>query len=410
VTATTRSDGTTRGAFDRRPRRFVPVTGPDATAVRRLAASNPAARAHADPLIAAAAPVLILVCRPDPTEGSGDAAHVFDGALRRFVERAVAAGCPVSSIQTARGALAALIEDLWGVSVGVPGESSADRFKERLYESLREPHLHRAEIEVFHSCLALGFDGGLRDLGDDGDPDRLRARLYRLLRRSRGPVETRLSPAYPARPRGRAPGFRLPLWVWAPLAPLVLAAVWWSALGDLSPRTTGTTARLDTVISTPADIVHRGPPAEASGPAMPARVSEALSMEIQTKALTVLAGADGALVIRVAGSGMFTIDGDVVGARHRVILDHIALALAGEAGRVVVAGHLDDLFTPTDRFPTPEALTRARAEAVKRLLDPRLGSDRVSAVGRGMTEPVALNADAAGRAANRRIDIRLYPF
>jgi len=230
------------------------------------------------------------------------------------------------------------------------------------------------------------------------------------LRRSRGPVETRLSPALPDRPKGRKPGFRLPFWVWAPLAPLVLAAVWWSALGDLSSRTTGAISRLDAVIRAPAEIVRRGLPAETSGPAMPARVSEALSVEIQSRALTVLAGADGALVIRVAGAGMFTFDGDVVGPRHRAIVDHVALALAGEAGRVVVAGHLDDLFTPTDRFPTPEALTRARAEAVKRLLDPRLGAERVAAVGRGMAEPVALNADAAGRAANRRIDIRLYPF
>lgn len=412
MTAAARANGTggARGAFDRRPRRFVPVTGPDAAVIRSDASPPSAGRSRVDPLVAAAAPVLILICESGPAGEGETIAHAFDAALRRFVDRAVASGCPVSAIQTARGALAALIEDLWGVSVGVPGESSAIRFRERLDESLRDPESHRAEIEIFHACLALGFEGGARNGDDDRDPGRLRASLYRVLRRSRGEVETRLSPSCPACPKGRAPGARLPFWIWLPLAPVILAAVWWSALIDLRSGAAEATARIEATLPAPARVVHLGPPADTAGPAMIARVSEALSIEIQTKALTVLAGADGALVIRVAGTGMFTIDGDTVSARHRAILDHVALVLAGEAGRVVVAAHLDDLFTPTDRRPSPEALTKARADAVKRLLDPRLGADRVTAVGRGMTEPVALNADAAGRAANRRVDIRLYPF
>ncbi|HRQ83097.1 MAG TPA: flagellar motor protein MotB, partial [Azospirillaceae bacterium] len=63
----------------------------------------------------------------------------------------------------------------------------------------------------------------------------------------------------------------------------------------------------------------------------------------------------------------------------------------------------------TDRFPTARALTEARAEAVRALLEKRLGGLRLSAEGRGDGEPIDSNDTPAGRAANRRVDIRLYP-
>jgi outer membrane protein OmpA-like peptidoglycan-associated protein len=72
--------------------------------------------------------------------------------------------------------------------------------------------------------------------------------------------------------------------------------------------------------------------------------------------------------------------------------------------RVEVAGHTDNLGSPATSLP----LSEQRAAAVKATLV-RLGvtADRIVAHGYGETFPVAPNTTAAGRIANRRVEIRV---
>ncbi|WP_042690990.1 OmpA family protein [Azospirillum sp. B506] len=96
-------------------------------------------------------------------------------------------------------------------------------------------------------------------------------------------------------------------------------------------------------------------------------------------------------------------------ARHRVVVERVGQTLAAEAGSILVVAHTDDQTPPNGRLPTAQALTDARAEAVRKLLERSIPPTRLSAEGHGDQEPIAMNDTAAGRDANRRIDIRLYP-
>ena len=90
------------------------------------------------------------------------------------------------------------------------------------------------------------------------------------------------------------------------------------------------------------------------------------------------------------------------------------------AGRLTGIAHLVDVNGHTDgipirgalaaRYPSNWELAGARASSVVRLLEKAgVPSDRLAAISRGSTEPVASNDHEAGRAKNRRIEIRLRP-
>jgi chemotaxis protein MotB len=82
--------------------------------------------------------------------------------------------------------------------------------------------------------------------------------------------------------------------------------------------------------------------------------------------------------------------------------------------RILIEGHTDNIpISPglSARFPTNWELSTARAtEVVKYLITQgQLPAQRLSAVGRADTAPVATNATDEGRALNRRIEIILLP-
>jgi OOP family OmpA-OmpF porin len=81
-----------------------------------------------------------------------------------------------------------------------------------------------------------------------------------------------------------------------------------------------------------------------------------------------------------------------------------ALLKSCDTARVEVAGHTDNLGSPATSLP----LSQQRAGAVKATLV-KLGvpADRITSRGYGETRPVASNRTAAGRIANRRVEIRV---
>ena len=94
------------------------------------------------------------------------------------------------------------------------------------------------------------------------------------------------------------------------------------------------------------------------------------------------------------------------------ILQEVARVVAGLPGvRVDVVGHTDDRPIHTAQFPSNLELSLARAARVARelgLIDPHLQT-RTFAAGAGAERPLVPNDGPAGRARNRRVDIRLVP-
>jgi OOP family OmpA-OmpF porin len=86
------------------------------------------------------------------------------------------------------------------------------------------------------------------------------------------------------------------------------------------------------------------------------------------------------------------------------ILDIVAASLVANPDiKIEIAGHTDN----TGSVATNTRLSQARADAVRAYLATKgVGPERMVSKGYGPTQPVAPNTSAAGRAQNRRVELR----
>jgi chemotaxis protein MotB len=128
-------------------------------------------------------------------------------------------------------------------------------------------------------------------------------------------------------------------------------------------------------------------------------LSDKVQMRLEPQGLIVVA-TDGLLF----GSGSAAL-GD---AGQRAI-DIIAEPMKSLSQPIRIEGHTDNTPIATGQFPSNWELSSGRASTVLRHLVEQFGlpAGRVSAAGYADTRPVAGNDTAAGRAANRRVEIVL---
>ncbi|WP_395620333.1 OmpA family protein [Sphingorhabdus sp.] len=113
------------------------------------------------------------------------------------------------------------------------------------------------------------------------------------------------------------------------------------------------------------------------------------------------------LVLDMPSEITFGVDSANIDVGFRNTLDQLASTLTQyEKTYVDVLGHTDS--TGSDAYN--QALSERRASAVADYLSTRgVQSARLAARGYGESQPKASNLDAAGRSANRRVEIRLVP-
>ncbi|WP_169925427.1 OmpA family protein [Sanguibacter antarcticus] len=101
---------------------------------------------------------------------------------------------------------------------------------------------------------------------------------------------------------------------------------------------------------------------------------------------------------------LFAADEHVLDPEGTRVVEDVARSIVadGAAGRIVVAGHTDDVDTEEYN----QSLSEQRATSVADALRPALSDDQVvETAGYGESRPVAAGTDAAARAANRRVEI-----
>ena len=113
------------------------------------------------------------------------------------------------------------------------------------------------------------------------------------------------------------------------------------------------------------------------------------------------------LVLDMPSEVTFGVDSTNIDAGFRNTLDQVAATLTQyEKTYVDVMGHTDS--TGSDTYN--QTLSERRASAVADYLSIRgVQSARLATRGYGESQPKASNLDAAGRSANRRVEIRLVP-
>lgn len=139
----------------------------------------------------------------------------------------------------------------------------------------------------------------------------------------------------------------------------------------------------------------------------PVFVASALQQETAAGILTVREDADRS-VITIRGDALFAPNGATLLPERASAIAHLASALTQADGAISIVGHTDNVPVRTARFPSNWHLSADRARVVKRrLVEGGVPTHRISDEGRGDAEPVAANDTPAGRALNRRVEIRL---
>lgn len=377
----------------------------------------------ANPLVAAANPLLDLIPQIRATASHPSPAmlreHLLD-EIRQFELRAQQAGIPNETILGARYCLCTALDEAaaltpWGgggvwsahsLLVTFHNETwGGEKFFQLLAKLSQNPAQHLDLLELLYYCLLLGFEGRYRVM-DNGRSqlETLRQRLLRILRGARGEYALALSPHWRDEP-AQAPLRRLPvpLWVFGALAAVLALALYWGLGWRLGSQSDGVFASISQLKPPVVQIA----PAVVKRPAPAPRLAVFLAPEIRDQLVSVRDEVDRSVVV-LRGDGVFESGASSVRDQYLPVLSRVADALRETQGSILVRGYSDNIPMRSARFPSNWHLSQARADAVKDMLEQRLGqsaSARVRAEGRGDADPVAPNDTAAGRALNRRVEI-----
>jgi DNA-binding response OmpR family regulator/flagellar motor protein MotB len=135
-------------------------------------------------------------------------------------------------------------------------------------------------------------------------------------------------------------------------------------------------------------------------------LQQALHHEIAVHTVTVHRESEG-LVISLREFGFFDSGSAAFKPSALPALDRIASILSVRVYRLRIEGHTDNVPIHTAQIASNWELSTARSTALVRLLIQRQGflPQRLSAAGYAEFHPIASNANAQGRAQNRRVDL-----
>ena len=131
-------------------------------------------------------------------------------------------------------------------------------------------------------------------------------------------------------------------------------------------------------------------------------------------AMAGIAGSERVRIVHEAGAIGIDIDATLLFAtadahlepQARAALSALSGVLVHWPCSITVEGHTDSLPIHTPQFGSNWELSAMRAAMVaRRLSEQGIANDRLTAVGRGDTRPLAANDTAAGRARNRRVHL-----
>ena len=385
----------------------------------------PAWAALDNPLIDAAHPLLTVITQlrgsahhPDPSGLRDDLAR----AVTSFEQAAAAAGAPRDSIIAARYLLCTFLDETaastpWGGQGAWASDTLLVRFHnetwggEKSFQLLsrlsESPQKNRHLLELFHLCLALGFEGRYRVLPNGrAQLEQLRERLFQMIRQDRPPAEPSLSPHWtPARVSRRRWFSAAPVWAFC-----ILAGA--AAIGSYLYYASSLAAQSDAAFAAVNSLRLGEPPPKpsasvAAAPAVRPRLSVLLADEARQGLLNVVDTATRSVVV-LKGDLSFDPGSAQVSSRMQPVLDKVGRSLASTPGSVLISGHTDSVPIRSARFPSNWHLSRDRADAVLAYLSRTVPRSRMQAEGRAETETIASNETPQGRADNRRVEINLF--
>jgi type VI secretion system protein ImpK len=401
-----------------------------------LGASDGVDYGTANPIVAAAAPLLMLLghLRLVAVERQAEplAEHVA-GLIEEF-DRKIAR--TETSEEDARIASYVLCETADDIIANLPGSGrdawaqyamlqrffqvkpTGAGFFQALNTVLAKPEPHRNLIELMHVCLSLGFEGQYRGQPREG-LERVRRDVYETLAYFRVPGDDDISPRWQGLSLTSAQGSRrIPLWTIAAATAAVLTAAFFTLrvlitndgeavageLLALNPATPVTIERTGFVPLTEEVKVVAAPTTIAQVD----RIRAALGKEIEAGGVSVGTKGD-FIVVEINNALLFQSGRADVKAEFEPVAVGIAAALDAERGPIRIVGHTDNVKPKkTSAFKSNFDLSVARAQSVEKMIAAHFSDpSRTKVEGKGEDEPIADNATPEGRAKNRRVDVMI---
>lgn len=404
------------------PRAAPPPPPPSAPRAPVASLENLPEGVGANPLIAAATPLLDLIpqlrtaAQADPVAVKNNLVN----GIRAFEQAARKAGIASEQMVAARYVLCTFVDETaantpWGGSgqwaaqsllVTFHNESWGGEKTFQLMAKLAEnPKANRDLLELIEICLAMGFQGRFRVL-DNGQVQlaQVRERLFELLRKERGEPDKELSPHWAG---AKLPQRRvlnaLPVWVVLAATALVLTLAYLVFSSILNRRSDPVFASIRGIQAPQAE--QRAAPPVSPRP-VPPRLRTLLASDIAAGLVDVGDYADRS-VVTIRSDGFFAPASDSIPDKMLPLLDRIGAAINQVPGKVLIVGHSDNQPIRSMRFPSNWHLSTARAESVAALLAKRIEPGRIRSEGRAEAEPLAPNDTPANRAKNRRVDVQV---
>lgn len=133
-----------------------------------------------------------------------------------------------------------------------------------------------------------------------------------------------------------------------------------------------------------------------------------LEQEIE-QGLVTLERRESSIIIRIQEKGSFGSGSARLDPGFHEVMDRISKVLAPKPGKIMVAGHTDNIPISTGRFRSNWELSSARAVTVLHSLlrNPDIAETRVVVQGFADTQPLVDNDSPQNRARNRRVELIL---
>ena len=315
----------------------------------------------------------------------------------------VALNLPNQQNDAAEWARRAIVVRFFGENIG------GDRFWKLLDEMIASPAQYRDLLELYHACMAVGFEGRYRVMAD-GKREHLAQmqRVFVALDHPRKLSMTELSPQWKGEP---TPPPKVGLWgpvALAAAAAALFLVLLYIVLRIILSQTGGPAANAVAQINPdqPLRLSRVAPPPPTPPPAQQAeQLRQFLAPEI-AQHLVVVVDDPSTVRVRTTVGQLFKSGSDQLDPGRADLFNRIGQAVETQPGPVQVEGYSDSDKLNSVTFPDNIALSKARADTVADLIKKSLSDpSRVTSEGYGDAEPLAPNTTADGKAQNRRVEI-----
>lgn len=301
-----------------------------------------------------------------------------------------------NSIWSTKSLLSVFYKQTWG------GEQFFRIIDERIKIPVNNQHL----LELMYLCLQLGFKGKYR-IEDNGFEklEEQKETLYNVIRSIQPEPLKELSPRWRSNVKQVIDKKNsIPLWAVAIFTVAILLGVYLTYSYKLSQQA-------EPVYSSIASLVPDINRNEVSSQTVidyTKQLRQLLSTEVERGLLQVVDEIDHVTII-ITSNQMYSSASAQLNENSIALIEKIGQIATTTPGHIQVVGHSDDQKIFTAKYHSNWELSLARANSVVRVLNQNQNlAGRVTAEGRGATEPRVPNDTDTNRALNRRVEILFW--